>query len=230
MQHPIATPQPAATVMLLRDGDDGVEVFMVVRHQRSDVHGGALVFPGGRVDPEDHEIAVDAALCTRQAGDDATMAALRVAAIRETFEECGVLFARPRDGTALISAARLLEIEAAHRTALVRCERTFGAMVAAEHLVLTPEAMTCFAHWISPERSPKRFDTRFFLAAAPTDQVALHDGLEAVDSVWMTPATALERAQAGTYQPVFPTMMNLRKLGPMARPQRRWMPLVRAGS
>ena len=206
-------PQRAATVMLLRDGDEGMEVFMIVRHHNSDVHAGALVFPGGRVDPEDYDLAVDSAMFPPQAGVDAAMATLRVAAVRETFEECGVLLARARGEHSLISAARLQDIEASHRAAMTRGERTFGAILAAENLVLAPETMVYFANWITPERSAKRFDTHFFLAAAPSDQVALHDGQEAVDSVWMTPATALERARAGIYQLRFPTQMNLRKLG-----------------
>jgi 8-oxo-dGTP pyrophosphatase MutT (NUDIX family) len=209
----IPKPQPAATVMLLRDGNDGMEVFMIVRHHKSDVHAGALVFPGGRVDPEDYDLAVDASVFPAQNGVDAAMAALRVAAVRETFEECGVLLARARGEEALVSAARLRDIEAAHRAAMLRGERTFGAILAAENLVLAPERMVYFANWITPERRTKRFDVHFFLAAAPSDQVALHDGYEAVDSVWITPGSALEGARAGTYDLRFPTQMNLQKLG-----------------
>jgi len=208
----IAKPLPAATVMLLRDADDHMEVFMIVRHHKSDFAAGALVFPGGRVDPEDHDLAADAAVFPPQEGVDAVAAALRVAAVRETFEECGVLLARARGEWALVSAARLRDIEAAHRAAMTRGERTFGAILAAENLVLAPETMVHFAHWITPERVPKRFDTHFFLAAAPSDQVALHDGEEAVDSVWIPPGTALEGTRAGTYKLVFPTQMNLQKL------------------
>ncbi len=205
--------------MLLRDSDDAMEVFMIVRHQNSDVHAGALVFPGGRVDDEDYDLAADAAVFPPLAGVDAGMAALRVAAVRETFEECGVLLARARGdrgasgNAALVSAARLRDIEATHRAAMMRKERTFGAILAAENLVIASDAMVYFANWITPERSAKRFDTHFFLAAAPSDQVALHDGHEAVDSVWISPATALERARAGVYQLRFPTQMNLQKLG-----------------
>jgi len=211
--HVIPKPQRAATVMLLRDGDDGMEVFMIVRHHESDVHAGALVFPGGRVDPEDDDLAVDASVFPAQNGVDAAMAALLVAAVRETFEECGVLLARERGEQALVSAARLRDIEAAHRAAMIRGERTFGAILAAENLVLAPDTMVYFANWITPERRSKRFDTHFFLAAAPSDQVALHDGVEAVDSVWIRPGTALERARAGTYDLKFPTQMNVQKLG-----------------
>jgi 8-oxo-dGTP pyrophosphatase MutT (NUDIX family) len=199
--------------MLLREGDDGMEVFMIVRHHESDVHAGALVFPGGRVDPEDHDLAVDATVFPAQTGVDATMATLLVAAVRETFEECGVLLARARGEEALVSAARLREIEAAHRAVMISGKRTFGAILAAENLVLAPDTMVYFANWITPERRAKRFDTHFFLAAAPSDQVALHDGVEAVDSVWISPGSALECAKAGTYDLRFPTQMNLQKLG-----------------
>jgi 8-oxo-dGTP pyrophosphatase MutT (NUDIX family) len=213
MTDSIAKPQSAATVMLLRDADDGMEVFMIVRHHQSDVHAGALVFPGGRVDPGDHELAVDAAVFPQQDGVDAARATLLVAAVRETFEECGVLLARARGETTLVSAARLRDIEATHRAAMTGGQRTFGAILAAENLVLAPDTMVYFANWITPERRAKRFDTHFFLAAAPSDQVALHDGVEAVDSVWIQPRTALERASAGTYDLKFPTQMNLQKLG-----------------
>ena len=210
---PIATPVPAATVMLLREGDDGMEVFMIVRHQKSDVHAGALVFPGGRVDPEDYELAKDPTVFRPQAGEDEYKAVLRVAAVRETFEECGVLLARPRGEDTFVSAARLREIEAAHRAAMMRGERSFGTILEAEKLVLAPESMVYFAHWITPERRPIRFDTHFFLAGAPSDQVALHDGYEAVDSVWITPSVALKESSTGVYQLRFPTQMNLQKLG-----------------
>lgn len=217
-QNVIATPRKAATVMLLRDGGGGMEVFMIVRHQNSDVHAGALVFPGGRVEGEDYTLAADAAMFPPLAGVDVDMAALRVAAVRETFEECGVLLARARGDEALIGAARLREIEAAHGAAMIRGERTFGAILAAENLVIASEAMVYFANWITPQRAGKRFDTHFFLAAAPSDQVALHDGHEAVDSVWIAPPRAIEDARAGTYQLRFPTQMNLQKLGRHTQP------------
>ena len=208
----IVKPRLAATVMLLRDGVDGMEVFMIVRHQGNDFASGALVFPGGRVDPEDHDLASDPAIFPPRSEADAAAAALRVAAVRETFEECGVLLARPRGETTLVNASRLREIENTHRAALAGGERAFGAMLAAENLVLAPELLTHFAHWITPARVPKRFDTHFFLAAAPSDQIALHDGHEAVDSVWISPKTALDSCKAGTHKLVFPTQMNLQKL------------------
>ena len=154
---------------------------MVVRHHQIDFASGALVFPGGRVE------AADAVL----AGGDAT-AAFRIAAIRETWEECGILLATP--GTPLAA------------------EGEFAAMLAERGLVPDATCLAHFAHWITPIPVPKRFDTHFFLAAAPADQDALHDGHEAVDSVWIRPLDALAEAEAGTRKIVFPTRMNLNKL------------------
>lgn len=173
--------RPASTVLLLRDGAQGLEVFMVVRHHRIDFASGALVFPGGRVETSDAVLA----------GGDGSLA-FAVAAIRETWEECGVLLARPG--------------------ASATAEGEFAAMLAARGLVPDLTALAPFAHWITPVAVPKRFDTHFFLAAAPSDQNAVHDGGEAVDSVWIRPADALAAAEAGTRKVVFPTRMNLTKL------------------
>ncbi|WP_137124073.1 NUDIX hydrolase [Roseomonas sp. HF4] len=176
-----APARPASTVLLLRDAPAGLEVFMVVRHAATDFAGGALVFPGGSVDAADRILA---------GGDD--QGAFRVAAVRETWEECGVLLARPGAPPA--------------------AEGAFAAMLAARGLVPESDGLAHFAHWITPVPVPKRFDTHFFLAAAPADQDALHDGHEAVDSVWIRPADALAAAEAGARKVVFPTRMNLTKL------------------
>ncbi len=191
--------RPAATVLLVRDGASGLEVFMVVRHHKIDFASGALVFPGGAVDPGDHEIA--------RTFDVAPIdAAFRVAALRETFEECGVLLARARGSSATLDAAGLAEI-AARSTG-----RPFGETIRAEGLGLALDALVPFAHWITPPILPKRFDARFYIAAAPGDQIAIHDGAESVDSVWIHPARALEAADAGRYTLVFATKLNLRML------------------
>lgn len=173
--------RPASTVLLLRDGPGGLEVFMVVRHREIDFASGALVFPGGRVEGADLVLA---------GGDPAE--AFRVAAVRETWEECGVLLAAPG--------------------APPSAEGEFAAMLAARGLVPDSAGLAHFAHWITPEPVPKRFDTHFFLAAAPADQHALHDGHEAVDSVWIRPRDALAAAEDGSRKVVFPTRMNLAKL------------------
>lgn len=173
--------RPASTVLLLRDGARGLEVFMVVRHRAVDFASGALVFPGGSVDAADLVLA---------GGDPAE--AFRIAAIRETFEECGVLLGRA--GKA------------------VPADGAFAAALAERGLMPATDALALFAHWITPLPVPKRFDTHFYLAPAPADQNALHDGHEAVDSVWIRPADALAEAESGTRKVVFPTRMNLTKL------------------
>ncbi len=192
-------------MLLLRDGAAGLEVFMVVRHREIDFASGALVFPGGRVEPGDRAIAEGLNAAEAEAG------AFRVAAIRETFEECGVLLARPRGGTALIDAARLARLEEARR-ALCNSQRSFAEILGAEALVPATDLLAHFAHWITPAGRAKRFDTHFFLAPAPLDQLALHDGGEAVDSVWIRPKDALAGGAAGERKIVFPTRLNLEKL------------------
>lgn len=206
---PPATPRPAATVLLLRDGREGLEVFMVVRHHQIDFASGALVFPGGSVDPGDYRAAPRT---SGPAGLDETALALRVAAVREVFEECGVLLARQRGETALIGAARLRGIETAHRDALTRGARDIAAMADEEGLVLATDLLVRFAHWITPPRVPKRFNTHFFLAPAPADHLAVHDGGESVDSVWISPARAVAEAAEGKWKILFPTRLNLQKL------------------
>lgn len=198
--------RPAATVMLVRDGASGLEVFMVVRHHKIDFASGALVFPGGSVDPGDFAIAGDPARCGPAAGLDERSRALRVAAIRETFEECGVLLARPRGSTALLDGVRAGAIGANAQG------RTFPELIAAQDLCLALDALTPFAHWITPPVLPKRFDTHFYIAAAPSDQIARHDGSESIDSTWINPARALADAEAGTYTIVLATRLNLQML------------------
>ena len=166
----IAAPRPAATVLLLRDGAAGIEVFMQVRHQDMKFASGALVFPGGRVDPEDHALAADGVRSPVTVGRDPLAGALRVAAIRETFEESGVLLARPRGEARLIPIERLRGLDAARRD--------FAQMLADEDLVLAVDLLVHFAHWITPVHNPRRFDTHFFALAAPEDQLAAHDGNE----------------------------------------------------
>jgi 8-oxo-dGTP pyrophosphatase MutT (NUDIX family) len=190
-----ATPRPASTILLLRDGQAGLETFMVVRHHEIDFASGALVFPGGRMEAADEELAV------RIASAD-PLAPFKVAAIREAFEECGVLLSRAEGEDALVSAARVNTLDRA---------APFASLMAQERLVLALDALVPFAHWITPDFVPKRFDTHFFLALAPADQALAHDGREAVDSVWITPKEAL--AEHGRrYKLLFPTHRNLWKL------------------
>jgi 8-oxo-dGTP pyrophosphatase MutT (NUDIX family) len=206
-----ATARPAATIMLLRDGPKGIEVFMVVRHHAIAFAAGALVFPGGRVEEADHDLAVRN--CPNPDGLDPEALAFRVAAIRETFEECGVLLARPLGTDRLIDGGTLERLEDQHRAALNAGSIGFDAVLGSEGLLPAPDLLVHFAHWITPANQPKRYDTHFFLAEAPVEHLAVHDGGEAVDSLWITPAQALADTEAGRFKLVFATAKNLEKLG-----------------
>ncbi len=210
--RPVAPARPAATVLLARDGPSGLEVFMLERHPAADFARGATVFPGGRVDPGDASAGVRARSRGAE-GLGGPDAALHVAAIRETFEECGTLLARPRGGRELVPGSRLRTLAARHRENLLAGKTAFEDILASEDLELACDRLVPFAHWITPEFMSKRFDTHFFLAAAAPDHPAVHDGSESVDSLWIAPAAAEEEAAAGRRTIIFPTLMNLRKLG-----------------
>lgn len=208
----VAPARAAATILLVRDGRAGLEVFMVERHQRVDFAEGALVFPGGKTEAADCDPALADYLPASPLLDPVARS-LRAAAIRETFEECGVLLARPRGSRRLVDAARMRDLAARHRTALQRDERSLLEVVRAEGLELAVDLLVPFAHWITPEFMPKRFDTHFFLVAAPIDQLPEHDGTESVDSLWTSVPAALELERTGRRTIIFPTLENLRKLG-----------------
>jgi len=210
------TPVPAATILLVREAAENIEVFMVVRHHQIDFASGALVFPGGKLDGKPG-LSGDFAPALRQMatggeGLDDTAFALRVGAIRESFEECGVLFARDHATGELVDAARFAAL-APYRNALVEGNLDMLEFLTKERLTLAMDGMVHFAHWITPDGMPKRFDTHFFLAQVPPGHDAMHDGSESVDSVWIRPLDAVAEAEAGTRTMVFPTRLNLRKLG-----------------
>jgi len=210
---PAATPaRLAATVLILRDGAAGMEVFMVVRHQEIDFASGALVFPGGKLAAGDSDPRVRDR-CSGAESLPPDQLALRVGAIREAFEECGVLLAREGGDAALIGPARLEQLGLRYRRPLDLGEIGIADMLEAENLTLACEELVPFAHWITPAFMPKRFDTYFYLAVAPPQQVALHDGREMVDSVWLRPADALAQAAAGSRTIVPATLLNVAKLG-----------------
>ncbi len=190
--------RPAATILLLRDGPSGLEVLMVERNVASEFASGALVFPGGRVDAADH------------AGGDLEYG-LRVAGIRETWEEARMLLARPRGGVDLLSAGELATLE---RRLAVKLGRRpdFADFVGSGEVVLAIDLMVRSARWITPEGRPKRYDTHFFLAPMPADQRPQGDGHEAVSTVWISPAEALAGGESGRFTVVFPTRLNLLRL------------------
>jgi 8-oxo-dGTP pyrophosphatase MutT (NUDIX family) len=204
-------PPLAATVLLLRDVAGALEVFMVVRHHEIDFAAGAMVFPGGKVDESDRPPHVGDVVSGASDLTDEDVA-VRIAAIREAFEESGVLLARRSGATDVVSAAEALELGSRYRVALASGEISLSEVARREGLVLSCELLVPFAHWITPVGMPKRFDTHFFLAVAPNEQLAMHDGSESVDSTWTAPNAALTESDAGRLTIIFPTRMNLQKL------------------
>jgi 8-oxo-dGTP pyrophosphatase MutT (NUDIX family) len=211
----IVAPRPASTILLLRDNVQAreIEVFMMVRHHQIEFQSGALVFPGGSVDSNDREIIAKSELYSGGEGLDAGALGFRIAAIRETFEESGILLARPKGSRTLIDAKRAADLAVAHRAALNERKTTFLKVLEDNGLCLALDLLMPYAHWITPEGMPKRFDTWFFLAAAPPDQLGAHDGKESTDSIWVSPREALEGGDNGRFKLPFPTTRNLIRLG-----------------
>jgi 8-oxo-dGTP pyrophosphatase MutT (NUDIX family) len=193
---------PAATIMLVRDGPTGLEVLVVRRHGKSNFAAGALVFPGGKVDADDHDLA--------RACPAGELLPYRVAAIRETWEEAGILLARRQgDMLALLDAAEIHRLRQAHP----HPTSTMRRILAEEGIRMATDGLVHCAHWITPEAEPRRFDTHFFIAAAPVGQTATSDGYETLDCLWIGPDAALREADAGRAIVMFPTRLNLLKLG-----------------
>jgi 8-oxo-dGTP pyrophosphatase MutT (NUDIX family) len=217
----------AATVMLVRDGADGrsgMEVFMLRRNLNSDFVGGAYVFPGGAVDEADRHADLERICQGRtdeQASDQLGIAqgglAYWVAAVRECFEEAGVLLAVPADGSSehvisfadAATAARFNE----HRHAVDTGQRRLIEVCEEEGLRLDVDRIHYFSHWITPEGPPRRYDTRFFVAAAPPEQVPLHDDRETIANLWVRPQDALDRHARGELDLILPTIKNLEAIG-----------------
>jgi 8-oxo-dGTP pyrophosphatase MutT (NUDIX family) len=204
---PPAVPRPAATVLLLRDGPDGIEVFMATRHQGSSFMPGILVFPGGAVDPDDADPSlIDAASAGGPLPDDAIS---RIAGVREIFEEAAFLLARPNGQADLLAKDRFERILADHRGPLCAGERTFSAIMTEERLCPAIDLMVPFARWITPVIRKKRFDARFYLARAPEGQIGAHDERELINSRWTTVADALAAHARHEIKIVFVTRSNL---------------------
>ncbi|MFQ5897333.1 MAG: hypothetical protein ACE5JN_03715 [Candidatus Methylomirabilia bacterium] len=216
-------PSPAATLVLLRDRpDEGIEVLLVERHRESKFAGGAFVFPGGRVGSEDLLDGLEA----RCVGISADRAQARlggltpaekalgywVAAIRETFEEVGMLMAYDRDGRVVRFTGTDGERFAAYRRACQQDGNVFWQMLGREALTLAADRLVYFAHWVTPEENSIRFDTRFFAAEAPPEQEATADEREVVAVRWLKPAEALEAYRRGELSLRLPTIKNLELL------------------
>jgi len=198
--------RPAATIMLLRDEPE-FQVLMVKRHHQIDFASGALVFPGGKTHAGDHD-PTWSDWTIGWAGFDAEQRSLRIAAVREVYEEAGVLLARDRAGEPFGGDDRA----GAARDAVSKDERPFLDLVRELDLRLDLDALSVFARWITPNIMPKRFDTWFYLARANSDQLAVCDGWETVDVEWIAPSEAIRLALAGECTVIFPTRMNLQLL------------------
>ena len=192
-----AAPRHASTVVLLREAPAGPEAYLLRRVRAMAFAGGMHVFPGGSADPEDAD--ADVAWAGPSASqwaqwfraDEPLARSLVCAAVRETFEECGVLLAGPSP-TELLADVSSDEWEA-ERVALEAREQSLSQLLARRGLVLRADLLRPFAHWITPEVEPKRFDTRFFLAQLPAGQVCRDVGGEADVRLWVRPQDALDR-------------------------------------
>ncbi len=198
---------PAATTIIAREAD-GLEVLMVKRHHEIDFMAGAMVFPGGKVHEGDNDPAW-AQNAMRWNDVPAEERGLRIAAIRECFEECGIILGDPGRAVPGPEMTRA-------RQAIDRREMEFLDYVREKEIVVDLSTLTAFARWMTPSIAPKRFDTHFFLVADPAGQDALSDGRETVETEWIAPGRALDLAARGERQIVFPTRMNLKLLAQSA--------------
>ena len=221
-------PRLASAVMLLRDHVSGpsprrrglqeVEVFMVRRVIQSDFMPDVYVFPGGSISSDDCKTEETEDICTPVApsaadpeGRTALGTGTRAAAIRELFEEAGVLLAY-RVAVMLAYSEENLARFNAYRQAFNQHKGSLVEMARAEQLTLATDHLGYFAHWITPEVMPRRYDTHFFLTTAPAEQEAAYDRLETSEGVWIQPAEALARYQSGDFPLVFATIHQLRDL------------------
>ena len=213
-------PLPAATLTLVRDSAQGPEVLMMQRNLNSGFVPGAHVFPGGALDDADDAPELQS-LCAGLADDAASRAlgiargglAYWAAAIRESFEEAGVLVAYgDADRVVELGQPDLAERFRAHRHALNAGEREFIDIMRAENLRLAADQLVYFSHWITPVTAPRRYDTRFFIAVAPPAQEPLHDNHETISHLWVRPAEALDRYRAKSFIMRLPTIRTLEEL------------------
>lgn len=198
VQIDIAPAKPAATLVILRDGIDGLNVFMVQRAGTMAFGANAFVFPGGKVDDADAVLA----------GDD-PLGDYRCAALREAFEECGLLLVK-QAGRAL--SAQRQKAYAPHRDRVLEGAIAFHKFLEQNNLQPLPESLIYIGRWITPDHLPKRFDARFFATIAPEGQVLDHDGYECVHSEWVRPAHLLARAETGDVYLMPPTFHVLTDL------------------
>jgi len=214
MLHVILSMPPrfAATTVVLRDSASGPQVAMVRRDSHTPAAAGAWVFPGGGVDQSDSATAQavpidDAEMARRSHLGTPDATAYFVAALRELFEEAGVLLTTPP-----VSDERQVR----WRAELFEGVCSFPGLLKREGLQLDLDALVYFAHWRTPEGRPKRFDTRFFVTSVPSDRTIRSDGHETVAHEWVRPDDALERYDRGEWQLLLPTRSVLKALCPFS--------------
>jgi 8-oxo-dGTP pyrophosphatase MutT (NUDIX family) len=211
------TPVPAATLVLLRDTNPGVEVLLTKRHRANKFAGGDYVFPGGKIEVDDNPrdaadwcVEFDAARAAARLGvrgDVRTALGFWIGAIRETFEEVGILLAVDEHGRPVrVDAPRFAE----YRAAIQKDNRAFWTMIETERFRLSAAQLVFFAHWITPEESPYRYDTHFFAAPMPPGQEPVADEHEVVDMRWLAPRAAIDAFGRGEIALRNPTVQNLK--------------------
>jgi 8-oxo-dGTP pyrophosphatase MutT (NUDIX family) len=215
-------PRPAATVIVMRDSSAGPQVFLVQRHEGTAFMGGAHVFPGGRVDAGDRDSAdagwcdgIEVATAQLSGSSGADAVAYHVAALRELFEEAGVLLARDAGGRFVSLRGDTVHVRFKQNRADVHDGTlSLRAVLEREGVRLALDALVPFAHWVTPPIDVRQFDTRFFLTRVPPDQTPAHDDTETTHSTWATPADALGRALRDEIVLPPPTWTTLRELEP----------------
>lgn len=220
MSQPSITPRPAATLILARDTAHGIEVLMVRRSHQASFMAGAYVFPGGAIDASDGREDIlaccadmDDVAASRWLNLESGGLAFFVGAIRECFEESGLLLAvDARGGLVKIDGPAMARDYGALRQKLAAGGLTLAELCRDRKLRLAVDCLAYFSHWITPVALARRFDTRFFIAIAPPDQIPSHDEAETVDHVWVRPAEAMERHARGEFPLMFATIKTLEAL------------------
>ncbi|QSP95443.1 MBL fold metallo-hydrolase [Marinobacter salinisoli] len=237
--------RPAATLALTRDTSNGIEVLLLQRSWEAIFLPGYYVFPGGALDPEESDARrhtagpgdthVSQIMSLSEGGQD-----YMLAAVRECFEEAGILLATDRTGQ-LIAGDHPVHQD---RRAVIRGEQPLAELCRRHQLTIPLDRLAYLSHWVTPPGPPRRFDTRFFVTVAPEDQPASHDGQETIDHLWISPSQALDDHRAGTRLLGLPTLRTLRILSdfdttsalmryahanpPEAKPEAPW-PALRKG-
>lgn len=219
-----ANPVDASTVILVRHGvplGSPWQCFMVRRHVRSEFAPAVYVFPGGKVDAGDRDLRLwqlippHVSESAPEGDDGVTWLALRIAAIRELFEEAGVLLASRKDG-GLIQFDQGDGRFEAYRGQMQAGNLSMIELAERERLAYSVDRLHQFSHWVTPESLPRRYDTRFFIAYVPEHQDPLHDAVETTDSVWISPKEALAKYRDGTFPLVFATEKQLERMAEFA--------------